>query len=165
MRNSKRRPAFTLLEMIVVMWGLGFLFLLGGAILAGALRMQQANAATQERLTHRAVLADQFRADVHQATALPEHAGTWTASQTCLILQQAHGKQIVYYWKDRLERIELPAGQAQRFNIGDEHTRVEFLRPDADCRLAALWLVRTWPKKSPIARVSVIAAAPGGDLR
>jgi type II secretory pathway pseudopilin PulG len=165
MKGGVRRIGFTLLEVLIVMATMGVLFLLGSAILTGAVQMQRASAMAQEHVTQRAVLADLFRADVHEATSTPDRAATWTAGPRCLILQRSQGKQLVYQWKDdRIVRTELPAGTEQRLPVGAENASVEFVRPGADHRTVTLRLTRTWPKKAST-RTDDIVAALGGEPR
>src|SRR5205823_1954174 len=103
-----RRQAFTLLEMMAVMWGLAILLGISAVTLAGLMRIQQANAQTHERLVQRSALADQFRADVARAADAPASLDKLKAGPDCLILRLADGKHVVYRWKgDQLERTEL----------------------------------------------------------
>jgi hypothetical protein len=108
-------------------------------------------------------LADQFRSDVHQATATVEHAGPWTAGPTCLVLRQADGGHIVYHWtKDRLERTEWPGGATQPLPLGAETATIEFASPEAAGRLVKLRLVQPASRIAP-PRVREIMAALGGE--
>jgi hypothetical protein len=134
------------------------LLLIGTAILAAAVRVRLADTAAQNHQSERNALADQFRADVRQAAAIPEVVGPWKAGPACLLLRRADGGHVVYHCKGRaLERVELPGGTRRPLPIGPTSTTVEFPRPSAG--LATLRLRRS------ARRVQDITAALGGDLR
>jgi type II secretory pathway pseudopilin PulG len=165
--SLSRRSGFTLLEMVVVMWTLGFALLIGSALLLGSVRMERATAASYHRLTLRSELADQFRADVAQAVSAPDNVDRLTASPTCLILRLAENKHVVYRWEDgRLERNELAGtGTARRrFSLGVDQTAVEFTRAGLDGRVVTM---RMSQLRGPtnVERQIAIAAALGGDVR
>ena len=108
--SSRPRFGFSLVELLVVMWLMGILFLLGGATLLGAIRLEQTADAADERVMVRSLLADQFRQDVGQAVKVPETLEELRAGPSCpscLILGQPGGRYVVYRWHDDgLERGE-----------------------------------------------------------
>lgn len=161
----RRRSAFTLIEIMVVMWALGLLLMVGAVLIAGTLRVRQAAASAFNTLNARTELADRFRADVHRAVLAPDASGSWTAGPTCLLLRQPDGGHIVYSWKDgRLERIELPSNQSRPLSVGSTGTVVEFLRSGEDRRLLTMQLSPPRPRGAPSTALEITAAL-GGDRR
>jgi prepilin-type N-terminal cleavage/methylation domain-containing protein len=161
------RPGFTLVEMSLVLAGLGLLLLIGTAILIGAVRMERANAVAQRRLTDRAALAEQFRDDVGGADATPERVGKLTAGPTCLILRRADGGHVVYRWHaGRLERSEPASPGASRppRAVGPEFVGVEFKREGAGHGLVTLSLSEPGEFGGPV-QPFVLSAALAGDQR
>ena len=165
--HSGRRPGFTLLEILVIMFALGVVMLLGTATLLGTIQMAQATTAGFDQLLGRSVLADQFRADVAQAADAPANVDEVTAGSTCLILRRADGRHIIYRWSNHeLERSELSVSGTtrRRLPLGSAGAAVEFTRAGNDRRLVILRLSQSWgPGKRQ--RQLDIAAALGGDLR
>jgi len=104
---GRNRFGFTLIEMLVIMWVMGILFLLGGAILLGAIRLEQVGDIAYERVMVRGLLTDQFRRDVDQAEEAPDNLNELRAGLSCLILRRPDGRYVVYRWTDdQLERGE-----------------------------------------------------------
>lgn len=163
--SASRRSGFSLLEMLIVMWALGIAMMLGAAILAGAIRAYLAVLASQNHLSQKSVLADQFRTDVRQAVSTPDRAEQWQASPTCLVLRRLDGSHVIFVWKDRqLERFDRGGGKAQKIGIDLESTEVEFLRPGKDTAVVTLRFTQQIRHvKAP--RVQDVTAALGGDLR
>lgn len=162
-----RRAGFTLIEMVVVLGLLVVLMAVGSAALAELLQVRKAAGKTQERLVRRGELADQFRADVALAVATPLANEYYRASPTCLILQLANHRQIVYQWTDgRLERLLIETGRTKRrpFDLGDDVTAVQFSHDKAGSQLIELTVTEMVGKRK-LERQSTIAAALGGDVR
>lgn len=158
------RPGFTLIEMVLVLAGLGIAFLIGTTVLLATVRVDEVNSAANQRLAARAALADQFRIDVAGATSVPDRLEKLTAGPTCLLLRTATGKHIVYRWQDgRLERSESPAPATPR-PVGPGRIEIEFTRPDRDGKLVTMTLRET--RKAPRPPTPfVVTAALGGDRR
>lgn len=164
-RTTRRRPGFTLVEMVAVMSTLAVLLLLGTVLLLGAFKVRQAAGDSLDHLTARSALADQFRTDAGRAVAAPERAGDWSAGADCVLLRQADGRTVAYRWKDgELERSELPGGKRQSLSVGPDGTSVEFVRPGKDGRLVMLRLKPPARPRAP-ADAMEIWAALGGDVR
>ncbi len=161
------RPAFSLLEMLVVMFALGVVMMLGTATLLGTIRMAEATTTAFDQQTVWSVLADEFRADVAQAADAPASVGELTASGTCLILRMADGRHVMYRWNnDQLERSELAGSGAapRRLPLGRAGTGLEFTRAGNDGRLLIIRLTQSWGAGKKKRQIE-IAAALGGDLR
>jgi len=166
MRRRTSRTGFTLIEILVVMAVMTVALGLGTTLLLAAMRTDQVGTATLHRLSWRAQLADQFRADVAGAAAAPDRLGDRTAGPACLILRTPAGTHVVYQWQGaKLIRI---------VGTGDTETRTpvvpdvpelsgEFIRTDGDRPLVTLKLVET--PALGTARRAEVAAAVGGDLR
>ena len=163
-----RRPAFTLLEILVVMGAMGIVMLLATATLLGAFRIQGGVAAVFQRLTVQAALADQFRQDVDRATAAPDRFDNQSANSTCLILRMANGAHVVYRWDaHKLTRSEFAArSKSERvLPLGGNRATVEFIRAAADPRRVTL-LLREPRGQPPRARHPLeISATLGSDLQ
>jgi prepilin-type N-terminal cleavage/methylation domain-containing protein len=131
MKSNKH--AFTLIEIVAVISMLGVMLLLIAATLWGAVRVERADAAAFHRMTVQAQLADQFRDDVHRATACADAFRELSASTTCLILKLNEDRHVAYRWTDeRLTRTEFVGAEEMSLYVptGDRVT-VEFGRPDA----------------------------------
>ena len=84
------RSAFTLLEMVAVMWGLSVLAILQEqSVLVATFKVRRANESAQKQGSQQESLVDQFRADVARANALPDKVDKWSAAPTCLIFAAA----------------------------------------------------------------------------
>ena len=161
------RPAFTLLEMLVLMWAFGIMLVAGTAVLVGAFQMEQAAVASLDRLNVQAAFADRFRADVAAAAEAPERAGDVTAGPGCLILRAPDGRHVVYRWQDgRLERTEQADKEIakQRVAVGRGCTGLEFLRAEGARPVIRVRLTES-PGAGAPERQRELAAALGGDLR
>jgi hypothetical protein len=134
----------------------------------GAVRIERADAATLDRLTTQAALADQFRSDVAAAVACPDAFHEFQAEPACLILRFADGRHVVYRWADpRLRRTEVAAGERQTTHlaVGGEKIDVRFDR-SASGRIVTLHL--TAPRGRATSRRDRqldIVAATGADVR
>ncbi|QDU23109.1 type II secretion system protein [Urbifossiella limnaea] len=159
-RRTGRRAGFTLLEMVVVMWGMGVAMAVGGFVLVTAFRATKLGEAADTRTAYRAELGRVFRADVARAEAAPEMHNDLSAGADRLFLRLPGGAVVTYEWTDeglfRAEgqsRMPLPLGSAQE--------RVEFPRPANG--VATLRLVQTIP--GGVVRTAEVSAALGGDAR
>jgi Tfp pilus assembly protein FimT len=162
---TRRRTAFTLIEMLGVMAMLTMLLGFGMTLLLTAMRADQAASAMLRDLVRNAELADQFRTDVARADVAPERLGELTAGPTCLILG-AGNKHVIYQWKDhRLTRTERGAGPetSRRVTINPENTTLEFSRNGGERSVITVRVVETPDRGAP--RTTEIAAALGGDTR
>jgi hypothetical protein len=164
--RRRRRPAFTLIEILVIMTALTFALGLLVVVLGGALKIEQASTAAVARLETQRDLADQFRADVAGAAAAPGRWQDEVAGPACVVLRLGKDRHIVYRREgEHLVRLEYTGDQPRRrdFRLGSA-TEVEFGRPAAGGRLLTLRLisVRRDGGRAPSAE---IAAALGGDLQ
>jgi type II secretory pathway pseudopilin PulG len=94
------RPAFTLLEMVVVLASLSAALAMSVAVIVTMIKAQRLALTTHERLAHEATLADRFRADVHLAIGAPKHFKQYDAGIHCLILELPGKKYAVYDFRD-----------------------------------------------------------------
>jgi prepilin-type N-terminal cleavage/methylation domain-containing protein len=163
--NPSRRPAFTLLEMLVVMTAIVVLLALTAQVLWAMVRIERAAAADFQRTLAQAALADQFRADVAAAADAPARLNDATADRRCLILKNGTD-WVVYKW-DGKQLNRTASGMARRgaLSAGVDEADVEFTRA-ADGRLITLRLTETHGQGSARhTRPVEITAALGGDLR
>jgi hypothetical protein len=163
---SRRRPAFSLIEAVVVMWAMSVILVVTVALLWGAFHIKQAATDAFDRRTKESLLADKFRADVARAAAAPESMDKLKAGPTCLILEMADGSHVVYRWdKDRFERAEQTGpGDFRWIPIGLDCAAVELTQTGTDRRLLTMRL-REALDRGAGQRSLEIAAALGGDLR
>lgn len=163
----RRRAGFTLLELSVVLWAVGVCMVAAGAILMTALRADQAGQATVNRLSGRAALAEQFRADVSGAESAPDELDDLAAGPACLLLQMPGGARIAYRWENgSLERIErgMDARELRRtLPVGPKGTSIEFIRTAGKSGVIILQIAEP-SKEGPVKRTQ-LAATPGRDLR
>jgi len=116
-RATAVRRAFTLVELSMVLIGLGVATGLLAAALWGWLRLDRSSAQALDRLRIQQLLADQFRNDVAGADDAPERWQDEVAGPTCLILA-AESRHIVYRWNDqRLVRTEWVGGKAHNRDL------------------------------------------------
>lgn len=166
-RIRMRLAAFTLIEMTVVLGGLGVLFTLGTLLTIRILRIQTASREMLEYQVAQRVLFDQFRRDVAQAAEILPQAGSLKSDDRCLILKISDSKTIVYRWEaDRLKRWERTAPDGSPYWAELEPTGVEaaFHRGGPTQRLIALE-IKQIPRHGTSQRTFVVSAALGGDLR
>jgi prepilin-type N-terminal cleavage/methylation domain-containing protein len=162
--SGRRRRAFTLVELLIVMAGVSVALAFGSAILVSALKVQRAATNAFGRQALRTVLADQFRADVGEAAAAPDSGGSMKAAPQCVILRRQDGSFIVYRWQeDHLERMELDGACTvqRKARIGPEAANVRLSRQG---KLLSLFLIDA-PFPGKEAKEFEIAAALGGDHR
>jgi type II secretory pathway component PulJ len=164
---SRHRPGFTLIEVSALMAALALTLGMLTVILGGALRLQRASMGDLERLGALRELADQFRADVAQATEAPEHWQKESADATCLILAFSGDRHVLYLWEAKhLARFEFRGERMQRRDIklGEEPLDVEFVRSGPGGRLLTfrLFAIHKDGARQPSAEIT---AALGGDLQ
>ena len=164
-QRTRTRRAFTLLELLAVMWTLSLLLGFGAVILLAALRTDQLAGNTIHRITRNAELADLFRDDVARASETVNQLGEFSGDKSCLILKQGD-THIIYQWKNNaLTRIARTGMQDQRrpVALGPTEGRVEFVtqngrRPVISMRISDV--------ERQLAQPSLeIAATLGGDAR
>jgi prepilin-type N-terminal cleavage/methylation domain-containing protein len=164
---SRGRAGFSLLEMVTVMALYGILLSLLMMTLIGIFHVEQSSRAALDGLGWQAVLADQFRDDVSQALAAPQHWQGHTAGPACLILEMSDKRHVVYLWEDsQLFRLEGGAGgKSRKVPLpGKGKGTVTFSRAGPKERLLTLRMVEpaSRPGKESILDVT---AAQGGDRR
>jgi type II secretory pathway pseudopilin PulG len=162
---NRRRTAFTLIEILGVMFMITILLGFGMTLLLTAMRADQAASAMLRDVSRNAELADQFRSDVARADVAPEHLGEFTAGPTCLILGSG-GSHVIYQWKDRrLTRTERGTGPetTRPIAINPEDTTLKFSRTNGPRPVINVKVIETPDRGSP--RTTEISAALGGDVR
>jgi hypothetical protein len=162
------RPAFSLLEMTVVLAALQILLALIAGILWATVRIERSAAADFQRTLNQDALAEQFRTDVANAAAAPLGLDDLVAGPDCLILRKADGSKVIYRWAgERLERSETTKSgtTVRHLPLGVEQARVEFTRAE-DGRLLTLRLTEVHGLGNARRQhLVVVTAALGGDLR
>jgi len=165
-RRMGRRAGFTLLEMVIVMWGLAAAMLIGGALILTTTKANRMGETTWGRLNVRADLAKQFRLDVGRAEAAPDKLDDQTAGPNCLILRMPGGSTVVYRLEpDGLMRVSRAGGRESTrvVQVGAAGAQVAFVRPTSPTGVVTLRI--TEPRQVGAAAVSEISAALGGALR
>jgi hypothetical protein len=163
--SLRTRVAFTLLELVAVMWGLAILMLLSATLLVGVFKIHEATDVGFNQASRLENLVDQFREDVAQAVAAPEKFERFTAGPTCLILERPDGQHIVYSIEDgRPRRWRYPKGDVYPLHTAKPGTRMEFLRAADAKRLIIMRLTPPVAHKSGLPGSLDIAAALGGDM-
>jgi hypothetical protein len=163
----RRRPGFTLIEIVVVMGALVLILGVAAALLLGAFKLERASAGVYRRLEAQHLLADQFRTDVAQAAAAPDSLNKHKAGPTCLILRMTDGSHVIYHWNDdHLERSVRRGAveSAAPMPVGSQRVSAEFARSGKDGRVITLRLIDSRAEKRVTPRIE-ISAALGGDLR
>jgi prepilin-type N-terminal cleavage/methylation domain-containing protein len=161
-RTSQR--GFTLIEMLIVIFGLAICMMLGGTLVVTTLKVDRAGSTLQNRLAARNALATQFRADVHRAESAPAESGDIKASATCLILAMPGGDRIVYRWEnEELWRMERIGGKESRrqMPLAQLGAKVEFVRPTPESKTVALKI----DGPASAGNRAEFVAAIGGDWR
>lgn len=157
------RGGFTLVEMLIVMAALGVCMAMGTALILTTLRADKVGEGVSNRVSRRAELGRQFRADVSRAGAASDTLGDHTAGPTHLILAMPGGAAVVYRWDGyTLERVErTTAGETRRtVPVGPEGTTVELVRA-----AGVVTLRIAEPAANGPARRAEISAALGGGRR
>ncbi len=171
MGSGARRPAFSLLEMLVVIVALGILIGLLAMTMLGIVRVEGSSRVALDRLSIYFRLADQFRDDVAQAEAAPRQWQTHTAGPACLILRMSGGDYLVYRWEaNQLARSHFPgSGKPVRtLMLARGRGEVAFQRGGDQDRLLELHCTETRlqrDQKPATHTLLEIAAALGGDRR
>jgi type II secretory pathway pseudopilin PulG len=163
--HGKRRHAFTLVEILTVMFGLGVAMALGTVILAGMLRIQKASQLSLERTFARSALADQFRTDVAASRALVKGLGDFHSSESCLILRGKSGCIVYRFQEGRVERLDMSMDGTVRHRalLGPQAERVCFISQGRK-PLIAMSLEQSTDKPHD-RRTWLYQAALGGDWR
>lgn len=150
------------------MTALGVALALGVTLIITTLRADQLGEATSTRVSRRAELARQFRADVADAAAAPDTLGDQTAGPTRLLLTTPGGGSVVYRWDaNTLERVERTAAAAAEtvrvVPVGPAGTVVELVRPAGGAGVVTIRV--TEPTPNGLMRRAEISAALGGNRR
>jgi hypothetical protein len=165
--SKRRRSGFVLFEIMIVIWVMILILFLGTTTLLGALKIQKAAAAAFDRQTLRAIVADQFRADVALAATAPDEMEGFKAGPACLILRMTGDKRVIYRWHEgRLERAELVGRGAAPYwvALGGTLETAAFTRSGTEKGRVILTFKEPLQSKTTSHLVE-IAAALGGDLR
>jgi prepilin-type N-terminal cleavage/methylation domain-containing protein len=160
------RPGFTLIEIVAVMFLLGTLMLLAGAVLVGAFQTERLANHISKRQAGQEALAEQFRRDVAMARAAPDTWKEWTAGPAVLILRLDESRHVVYRWHaGQLLRSESGGAMplARQLPLGGEAFRVEFARSGGEQPIVSLRVIET--RRGVDQAPLEIVAALGGDLR
>ncbi len=163
MTHRTQRIGFSLMEVIAVLAGLSFLMYLSAVLLISTVRIRDASADAVAHQAQRALLIDQFRADVAEAVDAPASLGEWKAGPDCLILRHPNGRHILYRFEaDLLLRAAQAARIAEPNWVAQEPAlaAVEFHRGGPQQRQITL---RLTPASTKLALD--ISASLGGDLR
>jgi prepilin-type N-terminal cleavage/methylation domain-containing protein len=161
------RRAYTLIEILVVMSVLALLMGLLMMTLFGIIRIEKGSRAALDRLSREALVADQFRDDVTQASATPARWQKETAGPTCLILRMSDGRHVVYLWKDnQLLRSEFSnAGKlVRRHPLANGIGKATFCRMCPSEPMLTLRLVELRERRGKESTLE-IAAVLGGERR
>ncbi len=167
-RGRRRRAGFTLMEMVVVMWGMGIALAMGLALIFTTASTNRVGSVAADRIGHRSELARQLRRDVGRAETTLDRIDDFKASDACLILRMPGGSVIVYQWRGKaLERREKVGGK-ERVQIlpiapRETETKVVFIRPAASTGVVTLRVTERKPHGPE--DVSELSAALGGILR
>jgi prepilin-type N-terminal cleavage/methylation domain-containing protein len=165
MNDMRKRPGFSLVELLCVM---AVLAILGGILillLHETLGVERAQAEGFERILQSNALADQFRADVAQAETAPQSWEEFKAGPQTLILAMKKDAHVIYLWKEAMLQRRAYAGiklTNERTLPLNSRTTVEFVRADGLIRLR-LQLLRGG--KALPGQALDFAAALGGDWR
>lgn len=157
MTCRRRRTGFSLLEMIVVIFGISLLLGMLGSMIWAVMRIESAGTESFTRMQQQAQLADRFRDDVSQAQESPELAEDFTSSPMCMILKQGDGGLVIYRWQEgKLQRqvIRDRQHETQEIPVGGDDVHILFSR-----RAGVLMMDIHGPHRAPL----MIAAALGGN--
>jgi len=170
--NRRNRPAYTLLEMVLVLGGMGFLILLMAVGLTGAIQSQRLLMDLSRDLIARKTLAEQFRSDVANSIQANCPSAEKNLADDRLLLQRPDGGTILFSWRGNigvgyslLREETLPGGKkATRILVSPRDGLRGAFRLLDQSKLAGLQLVEIDPKaRTPSG--FVILAAVGGDRR
>jgi hypothetical protein len=162
--RARLRSGFSLIEIVVIIAALQVFLTATVGLLWAAIRIERAAGADLERTLVQDALANQFRADVGQASSAPAKFLESVTGPGCLILRQADDKAVIYRWDG--QRLERSAGTTKQIlPLGVEQADVEFTH-STDGRRITLWLTETRGQGSALrTERREITAALGGDLR
>jgi type II secretory pathway pseudopilin PulG len=93
-----RRSGWSLIELVAAMMLLTILMGLVTAALVGSLQTQKASAGAFNTIAFQSALTDRFREDAAGAKAAPEKWRDLSRTPSCLILEFANDKHIMYRW-------------------------------------------------------------------
>lgn len=163
---GKRRAAFTLVEILTVMIGLGVVMAMSSLLLTGMLRIQKASKLSLERTAARMALADQFRKDVAGSRALLKKVGDIHSSEACLILRGKSGCIVYRFQEGRVERHDtsMDGTILHRALLGPQADRVCFASVGHNQQLIAVSLEQSADKPQD-RRTWLFRATLGGDWR
>jgi hypothetical protein len=153
----KRRPGFSLLELLGVLFGLAVLLALFASVFWGLYRVGESSERSATHVRQQALLIDQFRGDIAECREMAGIGGDYESSPICLF-ERPNGETLTYRWHDGvLERALLRDDRrdTQVVAVGADDATVSFGRKG---KLVTMTVAS--PRRSPL----VIAAALGGDL-
>lgn len=163
----RRRPGWSLLELLVVMMLITLLIGVIAMLMREALTTEQIQAGTYQRVQEGKALADQFRADVAAAETAPANWQNHVAGPDTLILQMKDQVHLVYSWRDGALRRLTISGKDQntRHLPVPGNTKIEFDRSPPDGNLVRVRLLTVRLGKAVPGQTLEFAAAVGGDWR
>ena len=110
--RHRKRSAWTLIEMVVVMLCLAILLSLLVPVVWAVFRIQASAMESFEQMQAEATLADRFREDVAGSNDVPELAADYEGEPICLI---AKGDDfIIYQFRDGVLNRMVPAGKKNK---------------------------------------------------
>lgn len=165
-RRPASRAAFTLTEMLAVMFVLAVLLGFGGAMLMLSFRANHVAAGTLRKIVVDGQVADRFREDVALAESVLERHGPDVRGKNCLILEMADGSIVTYRVTDRNLTRARKTDQGEQTTLlvrADPGAAIDFEFEHAAPRLVTLRTTET-RSRSVSQRMDFVAAL-GGDRR
>jgi prepilin-type N-terminal cleavage/methylation domain-containing protein len=166
--STRKRPGFSLIEMLCVFVLIAVLGLVLSLIIQETIKVERLQAQGFEQMVQFNTLADQFRADVAQAEQAPQDWEQYRSGPGTLILQMKDGKHVVYVWQGKkLQRNDFDAREesGRVLPVDSKRTDVEFVRADPKSNLVRLRLLAMRDGNPVPGETLEIAAALGGDWR
>ncbi|MSR30565.1 MAG: hypothetical protein EXR99_03575 [Gemmataceae bacterium] len=162
MRRNSQRPAYTLIEVGVVMALLGAVMVVVTTLLVGMVGLEGAESGLQARMQGLVRLGEQFRADGATAAKAKFTPGPDDKSAS-LTLEFAKGKPVTYQWEKAGLFREGPEGK-QRLIPSSIIEQIEFAAGEKDRLVSMRLLEKGKGARSPL-RNWWIQSALGGDVQ